>query len=140
MREVLFICTHNSSRSQIAEGLINHYSDDYRAYSAGTEITYVNPYAITVLSEIGVDITHYRSKQIDEFENMKFDYVITVCDQAKETCPFFPSTKEFLHMGFSDPNSVEGSDDAKLNAFRETRSQISKWLSIKFNLEIRVKE
>lgn len=140
MRELLFVCTHNSSRSQIAEGLVNHYSIEYRAYSAGTEKTSVNPYAIAVLSEIGVDITHHQSKQIDEFENKKFDYVITVCDNAKEVCPFFPGAEEYIHMGFPDPNSVKGNEDDKLNAFRDTRSQISEWLSTQFNLEIGVKQ
>lgn len=131
MKDVLFVCTHNSSRSQIAEGLVNHYSDDYHAFSAGTEQTQVNPYAIAVLSEIGVDITHHRSKLIDEFANKEFEFVITVCDDAKESCPFFPGAKEYMHMGFSDPSTIKGGDEDILNAFRETRIQISNWLSTK---------
>ena len=131
MKDVLFVCTHNSSRSQIAEGLVNHYNNDYHAFSAGTEQTQVNPYAIAVLSEIGVDITHHRSKLIDEFANKEFEFVITVCDNAKESCPFFPRAKEYMHMGFPDPSTIKGNDEDILNAFRETRIQISNWLSTK---------
>ncbi|MHA2099879.1 MAG: arsenate reductase ArsC [Candidatus Kariarchaeaceae archaeon] len=136
MKNVLFVCTHNSSRSQIAEGLVNFYAEDFQAFSAGTEVTEVNPYAIAVLSEIGADITNHRSKSIDEFMDSKFDFVVTVCDNAKETCPFFPNADQYLHMGFPDPSAVEGTDDDKLNAFRNTRSQIANWLFTRFGLQI----
>jgi arsenate reductase len=136
MNNILFVCTHNSSRSQIAEGLVNYYSDNFLAFSAGTEVTEVNPYAIAVLSEIGVDITNHRSKSIEEFMDSKFDYVVTVCDNAKETCPFFPNADRYLHMGFPDPSIIQGTDDDKLKAFRNTRTQIADWLFTQFGLQI----
>lgn len=86
---VLFICTHNSARSQMAEGILKHlYGEKFEVYSAGTQVTSVNPLTIDVLAEVGIDILNYRSKSINEFKKMKFNYVITVCDSAKETCPF----------------------------------------------------
>ena len=91
-KKVLFICTHNSARSQIAEGLMNTFlGDDYTAWSAGTEPTQVNPYAIKVMEEIGIDVVSHHSKGMESFLEQDFDYVITVCDHANETCPFFPS-------------------------------------------------
>lgn len=127
--KVLFICTHNSARSQIAEGLLRAlYGDRYEAYSAGTQPTEVNPYAIKVMSEIGIDISHNRSKSIKEFYGMKFDYVITVCDNARETCPFFPGGKKYLHKGFKDPSNYEGTDEGKLMIFRQVRDEIKDWI------------
>jgi arsenate reductase len=108
-KKVLLICTHNSARSQMAEGLLNHlYESKYEAYSAGTKPSTVNPYAINAMVEIGIDISKNRSKSIDEFQGMKFDYVITVCDNAKETCPFFPGGEEYLHKSFDDPSDFNG--------------------------------
>ncbi|RKY02042.1 MAG: arsenate reductase ArsC, partial [Spirochaetes bacterium] len=103
-KTILFICTHNSARSQMAEGLVNYYYSEYfQAKSAGTIPTMVNPYALAVMKELGIDISHQRSKPIEEFRNKTFDIVVTVCDSARETCPFFPG-KIVLHRGFEDPS------------------------------------
>lgn len=127
--KVLFICTHNSARSQMAEGLANYYlGDKLEAYSAGTEATFVKPLAIKAMSELGIDISHHKSKTVYEFENETFDYVITVCDHAKETCPFFPGGKNYIHKGFKDPSDVQGSEEEKLEAFRRSRDEIKNWL------------
>lgn len=128
-KKVLFVCTHNSARSQIAEGLLNYFcSDKYQAFSAGSNATKVNPFSIEVLKEIGIDIKHHYSKNMTEFEGRHFDYVITVCDNAKETCPFFPMANEYIHKSFRDPSSVDGSYEDKLNAFRKTRDEIKEWI------------
>jgi len=132
-KKVLFVCTHNSARSQIAEGLLNAVcGDQYIAYSAGTEPSVVNPYAVQVMSEIGIDISNYRSKSIDEFMEQKFDYVITVCDQANETCPFFPGGMRRLHRSFEDPASFKGNDAEILSEFRRIRDEIKDWISKEF--------
>ncbi len=125
MKRVLFICTHNSARSQMAEALVNHdLSDLFRAFSAGTDPASVHPLAIEVMSEIGIDISYYRSKNMDEFAQEPFDYVITLCDQANESCPvFFGGTKR-LHMGFPDPAAAEGTREEKRGVFRMVRDQI----------------
>ncbi len=128
MKEILFICTHNSARSQMAEGLVNAlYSDKFRAFSAGTVKTRVNPLAIKALADIGIDISHHRSKSIDEFRGKIFDIVVTVCDNARETCPFFPG-KKVLHKGFKDPSDVKGDEAEKLAAFIKTRDEINLWI------------
>ncbi|MFN3551220.1 MAG: arsenate reductase ArsC [Endomicrobiia bacterium] len=128
-KKVLFICTHNSNRSQIAEALLNNlYFEKYEAYSAGTQPSKVNEYAIKVLKEIGIDISKNRSKHIDEFKNEFFDYVVTVCDTAKETCPFFPNTKEVIHKSFYDPSTYIGTDEEKLEKFRILREEIKNFL------------
>ncbi|MEN3013483.1 MAG: arsenate reductase ArsC [Endomicrobiia bacterium] len=135
-KKVLFICTHNSNRSQIAEALLNHlYPEKYEAYSAGTQPSKVNEYAVTVLKEIGIDISKSRSKHIDEFKNEVFDYVVTVCDSAKETCPFFPNAKEFIHKSFCDPTEYVGPNDEKLEKFRTLREEIKKFIIEKFGRE-----
>ncbi len=129
MKKVLFLCTHNSARSQMAEALLNHlYGDRYRAYSAGTAPSGVNPYAVSVMAEIGIDISKNRSKSLDEFRGEEFDYVVTLCEGAKESCPFFEGGKVHLHRGFQDPSSVEGSEEAILEAFRRVRDEIRSWL------------
>lgn len=127
-KSILFICTHNSARSQIAEGLVNScFGQDWIAYSAGIIPTRVNPYAIQVMQEIGINISNQRSKSIDMFRDRKFDIVVTVCDSAKEACPFFPG-KTVLHKGFVDPASFEGSEEEKLAVFRKVRAEIKNWL------------
>ncbi|ACI19105.1 arsenate reductase ArsC [Dictyoglomus thermophilum] len=132
-KKILFVCTHNSARSQMAEGIVNAlYGDEYEAYSAGTEPRGVNPLAIEVLKEIGIDISHHRSKSIEEFKGQEFDYVVTVCDNAKENCPFFPGGKKYIHRGFMDPASVEGSYEEKLYAFRKVRDEIMDWIKSYF--------
>lgn len=123
---VLFVCTHNSARSQIAEALLRHYGgDDFEAYSAGTEATGVNHLAVRVLGDLGIDWSAARSKTIDEFLDRRFDYVVTVCDRAKATCPVFPGSENTLHWGLDDPSGIEGTDDEKLAAFRQTQMEIS---------------
>ena len=125
---VLFICTHNSARSQIAEGLMNSlYGDRYEAYSAGTEKTAVNPHAIEVMKRAGIDISNHRSKSIEEFRGELFDYVVTVCDNARESCPFFPG-KKVMHKSFEDPSSAKGSHQRILAVFERVRDEIKMWI------------
>ena len=102
--------------------------DRYQAFSAGSVPTKINSFSIEVLKEIGVDIKDHYSKSMLEFENFKFEYVITVCENAKETCPFFPGANEYIHKSFNDPSSTEGSYKDKFNAFRKTREEIKEWL------------
>jgi arsenate reductase (thioredoxin) len=124
-KKVLFLCTHNSCRSQMAEGLVNaDLGDSFEAYSAGTVATAVNPLAAKVLAEIGIDISSHRSKTLDEFAGEKFDYVITLCGSAKEQCPVFFGGVERIHIGFDDPSQLPGSDEEKLPAFRRVRDEI----------------
>jgi arsenate reductase (thioredoxin) len=123
---VLFVCTHNSARSQIAEALLQRYGgDDFAVSSAGTEATRVNPLAIQVLDEVGIDWTQARSKVIGEFLDQQFDYVITVCDRARATCPVFPGSTNSLHWGLDDPSDVDGTDAHKLEAFRRTQVDVA---------------
>jgi len=132
MKSVLFICTHNSARSQMAEAFVNHLcSDRYRAESAGTLATQVNPYAIAVMEEIGISMEGHRSKSIEEFRDRTFDVVITVCDNAKEACPFFPG-KRVIHKGFRDPSGFIGSDDERMKEFRKVRDEIRSWILNEF--------
>ena len=128
-KRVLFICTHNSARSQMAEGLMNALlGDQHVAFSAGTEPSHVNPYAIKSMSEINIDVSTNHSKSIHEFEGMEFDYIITVCDNAKERCPVFPGIGKHIHKGFTDPSAAKGSDNQKLKAFRMVRDEIRGWI------------
>ena len=123
---VLFVCTHNSARSQIAEALLGRYGGaDFEAQSAGTEVTRVNPYALRVLSDLGIDWSQARSKSITEFLDQRFDYVITVCDRARETCPVFPGSENTLHWGLDDPSEMDGTDAEKLAAFQRTQMEVS---------------
>ncbi len=127
-KTVLFLCTHNSCRSQMAEGLLNTlYGDTYQAFSAGIEKTSVNPYAVEVMKEIGIDLSKHYSKSIEEYKDMKFDVVVTVCDHAKETCPFFPG-KQILHKNFRDPSTFEGSIEETLVGFRKVRDDMAQWV------------
>jgi arsenate reductase len=124
-KRVLFICTHNSCRSQMAEGLINHdLGQRYQAFSAGTEATAVNPRAIKVMQELGIDISGQRSKTLDEFTEERFDYVITLCGDAHERCPLFWHGIERLHIGFHDPTKANGSEEEILAEFRRVRDEI----------------
>ncbi len=133
MKRVLFICTHNSARSQIAEGLVNSgkYSSDWIAFSAGTQRTKINPMAIQSMKLIDIDISAYRSKLIDEFIDHEFDMVVTVCDDANNNCPYFPNSKQQIHAGFKDPSTILGTDEDKLEAFIQTRNLIIKWIENK---------
>ena len=123
---VLFVCTGNSARSQIAEALLRQYGgDDFAAFSAGTEPKGVNPYTVRVLSEVGLDWSAARAKSVREYLGEPFDYVITVCDRARQTCPVFPGDHNSLHWGLDDPAEVVGSDDERLAAFRRTQMEVS---------------
>jgi arsenate reductase len=123
---VLFLCTHNSARSQIAEALLGRYGgDDFFVRSAGTEQTHVNPYAVRVLGEQGIDWSGARSKVLTEFLDEPWDYVITVCDRARQACPVFPGAVNSLHWGLDDPSEVEGDDETKLAAFRKTEQEVA---------------
>jgi arsenate reductase (thioredoxin) len=118
-RRVLFLCTHNSARSQMAEGLLRHLAGDrFEVYSAGTEATSVRPEAIAAMAELGVDISGQESKTLDRYLSESFDCVITVCDDANEACPVFPGAKTRLHWSFRDPSRATGSDEERLGVFR----------------------
>lgn len=122
---LLFLCTGNSARSQMAEGLLRHEAGDrFEVFSAGTHPSLVRPEAIAVMNEIGVDISGHRSKSIDEFKSQDLDTVITVCDNANETCPVFPGKTQRLHWPFEDPAPVEGTEEHRHDAFRKTRDRI----------------
>ena len=122
---VLFLCTHNSARSQMAEGLLRDLAGDrFEVMSAGTEATRVRPLAIRAMEEIGVDISAQASKTLDRYVKEPFDRVITVCDDANESCPFFPGAKGRLHWSFEDPSKAEGSEDERLEVFRRVRNEI----------------
>lgn len=126
-QRVLFLCTGNSARSQMAEGLLRHIGGDrFEVFSAGTRPVGLNPNAITAMSEIGINIAGSRSKSVDEFAGQQFDYVFTVCDNAKEACPIFPGGGKRLHQSFVDPAAA--SADRKLAVFREVRDQIAERL------------
>jgi arsenate reductase len=123
---VLFVCTGNSARSQIAEALLRqHGGDDFAAFSAGTEPKGVNPYTVRVLAETGIDWSQARSKSVTEYLDQPFDYVITVCDRARQACPVFPGEHNSLHWGLDDPADAEGSDTERLAAFRRTQVDLS---------------
>ena len=126
--KILFLCTQNSVRSQIAEAFINSlFNEKFLAFSAGTQPSSLNPYAVEVMKEIGIDISNQHSKSIEDFTDSKFDYVITVCDNAKETCPFFPG-KKIIHKSFRDPTKFKGDIDEILNYFRKTRDEMKEWI------------
>jgi arsenate reductase len=124
-RRVLFLCTHNSARSQMAEGLLRALAgDDFEAFSAGTEATHVRPLAIRAMAELGVDISHQESKTPDRYLDQPFDQVITVCDQANEVCPVFFGARERRHWSFPDPSTATGSEEEQLTAYRQVRDAI----------------
>jgi len=124
---VLFLCTGNSARSQMAEGLLRHFAGDrFEVFSAGTRPTGLNPNAVTAMSEIGISVAGSRSKSVDEFAGQRFDYVFTVCDNAKESCPVFPGGAKKLHQSFEDPAAAPA--DRQLGVFREVRNQIAERL------------
>lgn len=131
-KTVLFLCTHNSARSQIAEALLNTLPGDrYKARSAGITPTKINPYVVKAMAEIGIDISKNRSKSIEEFRGENFNYVVTVCDSAKEACPFFPGEK-VIHKAFEDPSQFTGSEEEIMNGVRRVREEIKDWLKTTF--------
>jgi arsenate reductase len=124
-RRVLILCTGNSARSQMAEGLLRHEGGNgFEVFSAGVSPSRVRPEAIEAMREIGVDISAQRSKSVEEFAGQPFDYVITVCDNAREQCPFFPAGTTCLHWSFDDPAAVEGDEAERLAVFRRVRDEI----------------
>jgi arsenate reductase (thioredoxin) len=142
-KKVLILCTHNSARSQMAEGLLRvAYGDQYEAYSAGVEATSVDPRAVQVMQEIGIDISAQRSKLADEFQDTLFDLAITVCDQAKQACPFCstdlkltnksPKAREVIHRSFDDPALAGGTAEDQLKIFRQVRDEIKDWITQTF--------
>jgi arsenate reductase len=125
MKKVLILCTGNSARSQMGEGLLRLLSNGaVEAHSAGTHPSRLNPLAIEAMKEVGIDISAHRSKSVEEFAGQRFDTVITVCDNARESCPVFPGAPERYHWSYPDPAAVVGSHDEKLRAFREVRDDL----------------
>ena len=124
-RRVLFLCTHNSARSQMAEGLLRELGGGgFEAHSAGTEATHVRPLAIRAMQEIGIDIGAQRSKTLDEYAGQPFDLVVTVCDEAREACPYFPGAREQIHWSLPDPSKATGTEESRLAVFREVRDEL----------------
>ncbi len=139
-KKVLFLCTHNSARSQMAEGLLRSmYGDSYEAYSAGVVATSVDPRAVLVMKEIGIDIIGQRSKTYQEFGDIIFDLAVTVCDRARQACPIcstrfdlpssLPKAMEVIHRSFEDPAAASGSWGEQIEAFRRIRDEIADWIS-----------
>jgi len=132
-KKILILCTGNSARSQMAEGLLKRIcQNEYEIFSAGTKPSIVRPEAIKVLREIGIDISANRSKSVDEFANEEIDFVLTVCDNAQENCPYFPAQTKLIHHSFSDPAEIEGDEATRLAAFRRVRDEIKKYLENDF--------
>jgi arsenate reductase (thioredoxin) len=124
-KRVLFLCTHNSARSQMAEGMLRAMAGDrFDVLSAGTEQTRVHPLAIEAMREMGIDISAQMSKTLDALPDQRFDYVITVCDDAKESCPIFSGKAERIHWSFNDPGAADGTDEQRLQVFRDVRDAI----------------
>jgi ArsR family transcriptional regulator, arsenate/arsenite/antimonite-responsive transcriptional repressor / arsenate reductase (thioredoxin) len=123
---VLFLCTHNSARSQMAEGILRHLSGDrIEAFSAGSQPTSLHPLAIQTMSKMGIDISRQRSKRLDEYLDQSFDYIVTVCDRVRESCPTFPGDPERVHWSFIDPAAVEGSEKERSRAFDQVALQLT---------------
>ncbi|PZF71617.1 arsenate reductase ArsC [Taibaiella soli] len=128
MKKVLVLCTGNSCRSQIAEGYIRHFAGDRaEVYSAGVETHGVNPKAIEIMAEDGIDISGHSSNNITEYYGMDFDFVITVCDNAKERCPFFPTKAQKFHENFPDPGKATGTEEEIMDAFRSVRQLVKEY-------------
>ena len=128
-KRVLILCTGNSARSQMAEGLLRAFGgNSVEVFSAGTNPSSVRPEAIAVMSEIGIDLSGHRSKHVREFDGQHFDYVVTVCDNANESCPMFPGNTERIHWSLPDPAAIEGSETERLTAFRRVRDALAERL------------
>ncbi len=125
MKKVLILCTGNSCRSQMAEGLLASFLSNTKVYSAGTKPEKVNPFAIKAMAEIGIDISKNTSNHVDEFIAIDFDYVFTVCDNAKEICPIYPKAKQMIHKSFMDPANASGTEKEQLKVYIQVRDQIS---------------
>ena len=124
-KRILILCTGNSARSQMAEGLLRHDAGNrFEVFSAGTKPSHVRPEAIAVMRELGIDISGHRSKSVDEFAGQSFDYVLTVCDNAKKSCPIFPGKAVTIHKNFEDPAALQGSERERLALFRRVRDEM----------------
>lgn len=128
MKNILILCTGNSCRSQIAEGYLRQFAGNKaQVYSAGIEAHGVNQRAIAVMKEDGIDISHHTSNHVDEYSHLDFDYIITVCDNANERCPFFPSAAKKFHHNFPDPAKAKGTEEEVMNEFRRVREMIKNY-------------
>jgi arsenate reductase (thioredoxin) len=128
-KRVLILCTGNSARSQMAEGLLRHDAGDrFEVFSAGTKPSQVRPEAIAAMGELGIDISGQRSKSVDQFVGRQFDYVLSVCDNAKESCPLFPGKTVTIHHNFEDPAALLGSEEERLTLFRRVRDEMRNYL------------
>ena len=127
MITVLVLCTGNSCRSQMAEGYLKHFSQDLQVYSAGVETHGVNPRAVSIMKADGIDISHHTSNHIQEYQQIDFDYIITVCDHAKERCPVFPSRAVQIHQNFPDPAKASGTEQEIMDSFEHTRDLVKKF-------------
>ena len=137
-KRVLFLCTHNSSRSQMAEGLLRYYGGtQFQVFSAGTFPSGVHPMAIEVMEERGIDLKGHRSKSIDEFLGQGFDFIVTTCDDARESCPVFPGQAEMLHWGLENPAGAEGSREEKREVFRRVRDELEELIRSHFLADFR---
>jgi arsenate reductase len=135
-KRVLFLCTANSCRSQMAEGIINHFfRDKIAAFSAGTEASYVHPTAIEVMKEISIDISRHQSKNLTAFDGQSFDYVITLCGSANEACPLYIGATKKTHIGFDDPAKARGTKEEILKEFRRVRDEIKEKLTAFFQAQ-----
>lgn len=135
-KRVLFVCTHNAVRSQMAEAFLNNiYGDRYSAFSAGSDPTQIDPSVILVMNEAGIDVGNQQAKGLNIFQGHHFDYVITVCDQARESCPYFAGGSFRLHKSFSDPSKFEGLPEDKIKEYRKTRDEIKNWIENNFRIE-----
>jgi len=135
-KRILFICTANAARSQMAEGLLRaKYGNRYEAFSAGTRQSKVSPRAILVMHEIGIDISHHRSKTVAALGGESFDLAITLCDNAHKVCPVVPGAKKTIHKGFADPHLTPGDDQEILEGYRRVRNGIGVWIDNTFGNE-----
>ena len=132
MKKILVLCTGNSCRSQMAQGFLENFNDNFKIFSAGTKPEPVNKYAVRVMAELDIDISNYSSNHIDEYLTQEIDLILTVCDNAKEICPIFPKRTDFIHFCFDDPANAKGSDDEKLIVYRRVRDEINVFLKNKF--------
>ncbi len=136
-KRVLFICTANAARSQMAEGLLREkYGDRYEVFSAGTRQSKVSTRAIAVIQEMGIDISHHRSKSLAEYEGVPFDLAVTLCDNAHAVCPVIQGAKKTIHKGFADPHLTPGIEEEVLEGYRKVRDEIATWIDREFGADI----
>ncbi len=132
-QKVLFVCTANAARSQMAEGLLRaKYGDRYEVFSAGTRRSKVSTRAVVVMQEIGIDISHHRSKTISELDGETFDLAVTLCDKAHALCPVVPGAEKTIHRGFADPHLTPGNEEEVLDGYRTVRNELETWIDQKF--------